>query len=109
MQKIPSSMIIYDVEQAAVSKCQRHYGKWGLFEHHGYLSTLESELDNDKISSNRWIRFSHRLAKLGIHRDNNQCHQEVIASDMLLKINIQKVYHCSFQLIVHSNFSMTHS
>ena len=79
-------MIIYDIEQAAVSKCQRHYGKWGLFEHHGYLSTLESELDDDKISSYRWIRFSRRLAKLGIHRDNNQCRQEVIALKIVITV-----------------------
>ena len=70
-------MIIYDVEQSCVAKCDKQFGKWTLFDHNGYLTTLESETDDDKMSKNRWKRFSRRLAKLGIHRDNNQCRQEV--------------------------------
>ena len=67
--------MIFDVEQAAIAKCERNYGKWGLFEHNGYLSTMESETQDDRMSTNQWIHFSQTLAKLGIH--NNQCRQEV--------------------------------
>ena len=70
-------MIIYDVEQAVIAKCERNYKKWGLFEHNSYLSIMETQTEEDQMSTNRRICFSRRLAKLGIHRDNNQCRQEV--------------------------------
>ena len=52
VQNIPSSIIIFDVEQAVIAKCERNYGKWGLFDNNGYLSIIESETQNDRMSTN---------------------------------------------------------
>ena len=77
VQNIPSSIMTFDVEQAVLAKCQSNYGKWGLFEHNGYISTMGSETQDDRMPTNQWIHSSQRLAKVGIHRDNNQCRLEV--------------------------------